>query len=218
VSLYLIYRHIPSISGERTYFPRHLVNDDDALNRYRLNVSQQIYRRSIKESDHFSPLEIRIIASDRRQNYLLQVVAFLIDAYQSHGLLSPSLELCNVEPTIFEELRQLQLHIPMRIISGTASRLLPLNASIAKEASDYWKCLNRTTKARYVMLLEDDALVVPEFAKMMDDSSLMRQLDSRRYIDYVKLYHPNQLRKIPSIPLVYELSEFSIFFCYTYID
>ncbi|KAK5986148.1 hypothetical protein GCK32_013665 [Trichostrongylus colubriformis] len=54
------------------------------------------------------------------------------------------------------------------------------------------------------MLLEDDALVVPEFAKMM--ASLMRQLDSRRYIDYVKLYHPNQLRKIPSIPLAIALS------------
>ncbi|KAK6014056.1 hypothetical protein OSTOST_20595, partial [Ostertagia ostertagi] len=130
------------------------------------------------------------------------VIAFLIDSYQSHRRLSPSLELCNVEPVVFEELRRFQLHIPIRIISKTGSRQLPLNASIAKEASDYWKCLNRTTKARYVMLLEDDALVVPEFARMM--TSLMKQLDRRPYVDYVKLYHPNQLRKIPSIPMVPE--------------
>ncbi|VDO13526.1 unnamed protein product [Haemonchus placei] len=99
--------------------------------------------------------------------------------------------------------------------SGVSSRRLPLNDTIAKEASDYWKCLNRTTKAspywftfdRYVMLLEDDALVVPEFASMM--TSLMRQLDRRPHIDYVKLYHPNQLRKIPSIPMVFKLLQVS---------
>ncbi|KAK6052369.1 hypothetical protein COOONC_10126 [Cooperia oncophora] len=60
------------------------------------------------------------------------------------------------------------------------------------------------------MLLEDDALVVPEFARMM--TSLMRQLDSRPYIDYVKLYHPNPLRKIPSIPMAIALP---LIFCYT---
>ncbi|XGW07782.1 hypothetical protein V3C99_010716 [Haemonchus contortus] len=168
---------------------------------YRLNISEQLYRHAIKESDHFNPLEIRIIASDRRQEYLLQVIAFLVDSYESHRRLPPSLELCSVEPVIFEELRQFQMHIPIRILSGVSSRRLPLNDTIAKEASDYWKCLNRTTKARYVMLLEDDALVVPEFASMM--TSLMRQLDRRPFIDYVKLYHPNQLRKIPSIPMVY---------------
>lgn len=50
------------------------------------------------------------------------------------------------------------------------------------------------------MLLEDDALVVPEFARLM--TSLTDQLDERQHIDYVKMYHPNHLRKIPSIPLV----------------
>ncbi|XGW07781.1 hypothetical protein V3C99_010716 [Haemonchus contortus] len=211
ITLYLLYRSIPTISGEQKYFPKHLINDDNALNRYRLNISEQLYRHAIKESDHFNPLEIRIIASDRRQEYLLQVIAFLVDSYESHRRLPPSLELCSVEPVIFEELRQFQMHIPIRILSGVSSRRLPLNDTIAKEASDYWKCLNRTTKARYVMLLEDDALVVPEFASMM--TSLMRQLDRRPFIDYVKLYHPNQLRKIPSIPMAIALS---LFICFIY--
>lgn len=50
------------------------------------------------------------------------------------------------------------------------------------------------------MLLEDDALVVPDFARLM--TLLMKQLDVNPHIDYVKMYHPNQLRKIPSIPMV----------------
>ncbi|KAK6014057.1 hypothetical protein OSTOST_20594 [Ostertagia ostertagi] len=221
LSLQFISRHIPSISGEEKYFPKQLINDDNALNRYRLNISEQLYRNSIKESDHFSPLEIRILVSDRRQDYLLQVIAFLIDSYQSHRRLSPSLELCNVEPVVFEELRRFQLHIPIRIISKTGSRQLPLNdvykqkafpttgnASIEQQKRVY---THHFVFDRYVMLLEDDALVVPEFARMM--TSLMKQLDRRPYVDYVKLYHPNQLRKIPSIPMAIALS---LNICYLY--
>ncbi|EPB67831.1 hypothetical protein ANCCEY_13079 [Ancylostoma ceylanicum] len=80
-----------------------------------------------------------------------------------------------------------------------SSRSSRMNETIAKEAADYWKCLDHPTKGRYIMLLEDDALVVPEFARLM--TLLMDQLDRRQHIDYVKMYHPNQLRKIPSIPL-----------------
>lgn len=54
--------------------------------------------------------------------------------------------------------------------------------------------------SRYVMLLEDDALVIPEFPQLM--SSLIQHLDVRPNIDYVKFYHPNYLRKVPSIPIV----------------
>ncbi|VDM64211.1 unnamed protein product [Angiostrongylus costaricensis] len=57
---------------------------------------------------------------------------------------------------------------------------------------------------RYVLLLEDDALVVPKFAEMM--ASLLKQLDQRQEIDYVKMYHPGHLRKIPSIPMALIIS------------
>ncbi|KAK6739039.1 hypothetical protein RB195_020863 [Necator americanus] len=209
--LHILSAHIPSYSGEEKYFPKQLINDDNALNRYRLNISDHIYPRLRRQADHFSPLEIRIIASDRRQNYLSQVITFLIDAYQSRRRFSPNLEICNVEPEIFDELRKFQLHVPIRTLGKKSSRHLSLDETIAKEASDYWKCLNHTTKGRYVMLLEDDALVVPEFPRMMD--SLMDQLDERQHVDYAKLYHPNQLRKIPSIPLAITIC---ILFCYTY--
>lgn len=190
---------IPTISGEEAYFPSHLVDDDKALNSYRLSIAEQSYQRAIKEPDHFSPLEIRIIASDRRQNYITQVIGFLLESYQSHRRLSPVLEICNVEQVVFEELQRFQLHVPIRTIGKASSRRATVKETIKKEAADYWNCLNRTTKARYVILLEDDALVVPDFARLM--TLLMKQLDVNPHIDYVKMYHPNQLRKIPSIPM-----------------
>ncbi|WKX98071.1 hypothetical protein Q1695_013622 [Nippostrongylus brasiliensis] len=169
---------------------------------YRLNISHEIYQSAIKQYDHvsrFSPLEIRIIASNRRQNYLMQVVGFLIGSYQLHGRRCPSLEICNVEQMTFDELEQFRLHIPIRVLGRVGTQPSTVNATITKEAEDYFNCLNKTTKARYVMLLEDDALVVPNFAAMI--TTLTEQLDQRSQIDYVKLYHPNQLRKIPSIPM-----------------
>ncbi|CAJ0604662.1 unnamed protein product [Cylicocyclus nassatus] len=211
LSLRLLSQRIPSFSGRHKYFSKRLINDDDALNRHRLNISKHMYSQLRKQSDHFSPLEIRIIASDRRQSYLSQVITFLVDAYQSQKQLSPSLEICNVEPEIFEELRQFQLHVPVRTIGRRSSRSSTLDEIIVKEALDYWKCLNRTTKKRYVLLLEDDALVIPDFARML--SSLVEQLDVHDRIDYVKMYHPNHLRKIPSIPLGITLC---FVFCCTY--
>ncbi|EYC09994.1 hypothetical protein Y032_0058g2929 [Ancylostoma ceylanicum] len=214
LTLRTLSRRVPTYSGEQKYFPKHLINDDYALNRYRLNISEQIYPHLRKQADHvsaFSPLEIRIIASDRRQNYLPQVITFLVDAYQSHKQLSPSLEICNVEPEVFEELRRFRLHVPIRTLGRKSSRSSRMNETIAKEAADYWKCLDHPTKGRYIMLLEDDALVVPEFARLM--TLLMDQLDRRQHIDYVKMYHPNQLRKIPSIPLAISVC---ILVCCTY--
>ncbi|VDP09571.1 unnamed protein product [Heligmosomoides polygyrus] len=43
---------IPTISGEEAYFPSHLVDDDKALNSYRLSIAEQSYQRAIKEADH----------------------------------------------------------------------------------------------------------------------------------------------------------------------
>ncbi|VDL80290.1 unnamed protein product [Nippostrongylus brasiliensis] len=172
-------RVIPSISGETIYFPLRLIDDDRALNMYRLNISHEIYQSAIKQYDH--------------------VVGFLIGSYQLHGRRCPSLEICNVEQMTFDELEQFRLHIPIRVLGRVGTQPSTVNATITKEAEDYFNCLNKTTKARYVMLLEDDALVVPNFAAMI--TTLMEQLDQRSQIDYVKLYHPNQLRKIPSIPM-----------------
>lgn len=37
-------------------------------------------------------------------------------------------------------------------------------------------------------------------------TSLMKQLDQRQEIDYVKMYHPSHLRKIPSLPMALMIS------------
>lgn len=53
---------------------------------------------------------------------------------------------------------------------------------------------------RYVLLLEDDVIAIPMFATLL--TTLTEKLDVQKHIDYVKLYHPNSLRAIPSFPVV----------------
>ncbi|KAH7717753.1 Protein F35C11.4 [Aphelenchoides avenae] len=75
-----------------------------------------------------------------------------------------------------------------------------IDERLRKEADDYWKCLgaaSKYTSADYVLLLEDDALPTSSFPLMLE--SLTKQLDQRPHIDFVKLYHPWSLRKIPSL-------------------
>uniref|UniRef100_A0A0K0CYB7 Uncharacterized protein n=1 Tax=Angiostrongylus cantonensis TaxID=6313 RepID=A0A0K0CYB7_ANGCA len=43
-------------------------------------------------------------------------------------------------------------------------------------------------------------------------TSLMKQLDQRQEIDYVKMYHPTHLRKIPSLPMVTRSSIYAALF------
>lgn len=59
----------------------------------------------------------------------------------------------------------------------------------------------KNLRARYVLLLEDDAVVHGKLPMMM--SSVTRQLEGRAAdVDYVKMYHPRQWRYIPAYPLV----------------
>lgn len=58
LTLRTLSRRIPTYSGEQKYFPKHLINDDYALNRYRLNISEQIYPRLRKQADHVSAVSI----------------------------------------------------------------------------------------------------------------------------------------------------------------
>lgn len=73
---------------------------------------------------------------------------------------------------------------------------------IAKESNDYWTCLNKThqlIQSNFVLLLEDDVVTLPDFNIKLQ--SLIYQLEKNERlmdIDYVKLFHPWYLRKIPS--------------------
>uniref|UniRef100_A0A0M3IDM3 Glycosyltransferase family 92 protein n=1 Tax=Ascaris lumbricoides TaxID=6252 RepID=A0A0M3IDM3_ASCLU len=48
---------------------------------------------------------------------------------------------------------------------------------------------------RYTLLIEDDALPVPAFDPLM--RSVVDRMDNDQRLDFIKLYHPGHLRKIP---------------------
>lgn len=48
---------------------------------------------------------------------------------------------------------------------------------------------------RYTLLIEDDALPVPAFDLLM--RSVVDRMDNDQRLDFIKLYHPGHLRKIP---------------------
>lgn len=100
----------------------------------------------------------------------------------------------------FAELNNFNGKIPIFDVNSRLNYdLSSVDARIRKESMDYWKCLNESLRFRtdYVLLLEDDAVPVEGFSTMM--ASLLDQLEHRNYVDYVKLYHPRRLRKIPSL-------------------
>ncbi|PIC44369.1 hypothetical protein B9Z55_004755 [Caenorhabditis nigoni] len=66
---------------------------------------------------------------------------------------------------------------------------------------------------RYILLIEDDSIVVPEFSDLLN--SLISKLDFNQKIDFVKLYHPKYLRKTPSLVLTIIISiVISFFSCF----
>ncbi|VDK73226.1 unnamed protein product [Anisakis simplex] len=79
--------------------------------------------------------------------------------------------------------------IKVKSKSHKSDRLTNYAEKIKKESDDYWNCL------RYVLLIEDDAIPVPHFMPLLN--SVVQQMDSNPQIDFVKLYHPRYLRKIP---------------------
>ncbi|VDD95962.1 unnamed protein product [Enterobius vermicularis] len=50
-------------------------------------------------------------------------------------------------------------------------------------------------KKIYLMLVEDDAAVIPDFIPLV--TSVIKQMNRKTNIDYVKLFHPVHLRGIP---------------------
>ena len=109
------------------------------------------------------------------------------------------------------------MEIPISTLGDQSKNEKFLNSTLKKENDDYWKCMALTTGSRYelfqikfyvnqigffsyILLIEDDAVVIPEFSNLL--KSLVRKLDDHEYVDFVKLYHPNYLRKLPSYALV----------------
>ncbi|EGT59621.1 hypothetical protein CAEBREN_14191 [Caenorhabditis brenneri] len=211
----------PRIGHDELLFPSELLTDEPRLNEHRTRVAEKVMESLKKPMKNpvSASVDIRVIASNRGFGVLFQTVIFLLEQQQQHRN-SPdfnfSVSICNVESDIFPDLQRFsELEIPVTTF-GRNFEVEPeekLNSTIRKENEDYWKCLGLPTESRYILLMEDDVIVLPEFSTLL--KSMIRKLDFSENVDYVKLYHPKYLRKIPfyfliAIPTVSS----SFFLCY----
>lgn len=167
--------------------------------------------RGSNDSTSQQRLTIGIVASARPNFPLTQLFGHLSAYLPSDDY---SVLICNTEPTVLhhsEEIRRFEQFVDVVDLhpAGGDNDSFPAihgpspSDRLRKEAVDYWLCLNATavSSADYILLLEDDALPVPEFGQALH--SIIRQLRQRdkerqAEVDYVKLYHPWKLRGIPS--------------------
>ncbi|CAO4364378.1 unnamed protein product [Caenorhabditis nigoni] len=206
---------VPKIGHDERLFPRNIINNNDALNQHRVKIADGILENLQQITQKSENLEIRIVASNRGNDFLYQTVLFVLE--QQSVTFNYSLSICNVESEIFPDLRRFdKLKIPINTIGEKSGQISKnhLNSTIGKENQDYWKCLGLPTESRYILLIEDDAVVIPEFSKLL--FSLVKKLDIHEYVDFVKLYHPNYLRKLPSyIMMAFASITISFFSCYS---
>jgi len=184
---------------------RHLPLPD--LNHQRLaRANQMLVEGDLRRfSRPNNRLAIGIVASARPNQPLTQLMGHL-SAYLASNY---SLLICNTEPNplpYFKELRRFEPFIPIADLRPPGTDPPPSHPfptpdeRLRKEADDYWRCLNSTGRrwngVEYVLLLEDDALPIPEFTPTLH--SVMQQMDRLVEVDYVKLYHPWPWRGAPS--------------------
>ncbi|PIC44368.1 hypothetical protein B9Z55_004755 [Caenorhabditis nigoni] len=204
---------VPKIGHDERLFPKNLLNDTNALHEHRTRIAQELLEKfqKFQFSNESADIEIRVVASDRGYNFLHQTVIFL---REQQSLSNYHLSICNVESEIFPDLRRFEkLEIPIFTVREGSEKGKNLNSTIEKENNDYWKCLGLETKSRYILLIEDDSIVVPEFSDLLN--SLISKLDFNQKIDFVKLYHPKYLRKTPSLVLTIIISiVISFFSCF----
>uniref|UniRef100_A0A915D7Q3 Uncharacterized protein n=1 Tax=Ditylenchus dipsaci TaxID=166011 RepID=A0A915D7Q3_9BILA len=142
---------------------------------------QLAHRPEVATSSH--RLTIGILASGRHNHELTQLIGHLSN-YLTDNF---RLVICNVEYSSIarpQEVTHFEQFLEQSDCKGGAG-LLEVFEPDCQMGSDY------------VLLLEDDALPVPEFNTAIN--SIMRQLDKIKQVDYVKLFHPWRLRGIPSL-------------------
>lgn len=203
---------VPRIGRDERLFPRDLITNNDALNKHRVKIADKILETLKTTPKERTDVEIRVVASNRGNDFLYQTVIFLLEKQPKANF---SLQICNVESEIFPDLKRFgKLDIPIiTLTKPTGSSGKQLNSTIRKENDDYWKCLGLPTESKYILLIEDDSVVIPEFSTLL--KSLVWKLDYHEYVDFVKLYHPNYLRKLPSYVMMGAISiPISFFSCY----
>uniref|UniRef100_A0A0N5AFZ5 Glyco_trans_2-like domain-containing protein n=1 Tax=Syphacia muris TaxID=451379 RepID=A0A0N5AFZ5_9BILA len=144
---------------------------------------------------------INIVAVKRQGEFLLQTVASLLDSIVRNPLLRINVVICDVSATPNEELQQLKPYVRAFLKGIFFSRITCICQRVASKIS------------RYLLLMEDDVVVTPKFSPLL--TSLVKQMDSKPDIHYVKLFHPIHLRGIPYYFQVQTIFLFNvrIFFC-----
>ncbi|CAI4228270.1 unnamed protein product [Auanema sp. JU1783] len=211
-------RHIiPSISGDWRYFPsNYSIFTDDAINQGRIDEAST-YISQFTNSKPIDPnIEFRIMASERQSRYLTQVIGYFLNEFSEEKTI-PKISICNSENTVFDELNSFEGRFTIYNIERANNSDFKDSQSLtlSKESSDYWRCINISTDAKYMLAFEDDALVIPEFPKYL--KSLKKQFDERPHLEYVKLYHPASLRKLPALPIELALSLSLSFLFYWFV-
>jgi len=203
--LFLLLRYLrqglPSVASAEPFFP---TGDVQADNKWRAERADRFIAEHIPRSVPFSDrLLVMVIASGRPHRYLTQVMAHLL---MNNGS-NVSYEICDVTRSGESNVEAMALHHLAHVIRVeeslfTQNRTDDIAERVRREARDYARCLraaidqgrgNRTPS--YVLMLEDDALPVDSFFSLLE--SVMGQMDARREVDYVKLYHPGPYRKCP---------------------
>ncbi|MFH4975127.1 hypothetical protein AB6A40_001836 [Gnathostoma spinigerum] len=202
----------PNTSGLDHVFPSKDSNmlDFVVLNTERVSHAMKTLE-SIRNSSHnpsgmyavpvrkMDNVEIVVIVSKRVGNFATQVIADLLELRHSTGMWF-SLSICNASDSYFSELHDIMQYVSnevniINIHPFDSHGMDSYKSMLQKELVDYWKCLSIETLAKYVLLIEDDAVPTPYFYEIV--SSVAEQLDRRPSIDFVKLFHPMSLRKVP---------------------
>jgi hypothetical protein len=201
---FLLKLSISQIDIKKVYFPHgnRFEPEQKRSNLYRLNISRTyLNENQLRQPSTPVDLAISVISAYRNKRfYLTQTLGYLI--HELKNSTNVSLLVCYVEEKPDKEVEDLQ-KMGIDFIFLYQNRSFPQlpfgksNKRMAKESNDYFTCLNQTNeliRPKFVLLLEDDALALPELRVQLN--SLIYGL--RKEIDYVKLFHPWYLRKIPS--------------------
>uniref|UniRef100_F1L579 Transmembrane protein n=1 Tax=Ascaris suum TaxID=6253 RepID=F1L579_ASCSU len=192
---------LPTLSGIEDIFPSNISRHFNAaeFNSWRIqraNFTLEHISKSFNLTNEDNQvISIIIIASGREGYFLTQVIAAFIEILQTSNLYA-SISICNVSTVENEEIDRLSHIVPIiKPIKQFAYNFNKYEERLMKESNDYWFCMNATHNSRYTLLIEDDALPVPAFDLLM--RSVVDRMDNDQRLDFIKLYHPGHLRKIP---------------------
>ncbi len=214
--------------------PQTAIKDLQAAEQFvaQLNVesTRLLLHNRLKEAD----IAIGIVGVNRpirSQKYFTRTTAALLQLFlqNTNEQQTVGLVICNVDfnPLVFAEFTNFSRFVP------AVNRFKPPKHStpnldeeqvFQKEMDDYSYCLDQlsqtATRAQYFLLLEDDAKPVKSF--MADVHNIASQLTLRQsQVAFVKLFHPEHLRKVPWViqvisfsVLVSSICSFLLFRCF----